>query len=209
MAGELQREGVRPLKFVTINSDDKFFMNNAYKTLLSATLLVNFGDNLIGPFYAVFVERIGGSILDLGYSVTVFSICTGILMIIIGKLSDKLNKELITVVGYALYALGSILYLIISSPWQLFGLQIIFAFGTACLSAPLTVLFAKYIQKGKEGMQWGLEGGGSYIVVGVAVFVGTFIVNHWGFKVLFLTMFTIQVVATIIQARLCFVSKNN
>jgi len=153
-------------------------MNNFYKTLLTATLLANFGDNLIGPFYAVFVEQIGGSILDMGYSVTVFSICTGILMIIVGKLSDKINKELITIAGYALYALGSILYLIISSPWQLFVLQIVFAFGTACLSAPLTALFAKYITKGKEGLQWGLEGGGSYIVVGLAVFFGTFIIHQ-------------------------------
>ncbi|PJE58490.1 MAG: hypothetical protein COU81_00375, partial [Candidatus Portnoybacteria bacterium CG10_big_fil_rev_8_21_14_0_10_36_7] len=83
-------------------------MNNGYKALLSATLLANFGDNLIGPFYAIFVEKIGGSILDMGYSVTVFSICTGILMIIVGRVSDKINKELITIVGYALYALGSI-----------------------------------------------------------------------------------------------------
>lgn len=184
-------------------------MNNTYKILLSATLLANFGDNLIGPFYAVFVEKIGGSILDMGYSITVFSICTGILMIIIGKISDKINKELITIAGYALYALGSILYLVISNPWQLFVLQVVFALGTACLSAPLTALFAKYIQKGKEGMQWGLEGGGSYIVVGISVFIGTLIVNQWGFKPLFLTMFLVQISATLVQTRLYFATKTN
>ena len=182
-------------------------MNNSYKILLSASLLENFGDNLIGPFYAVFVEQIGGSFLDLGYSVTLFSICTGILMIIIGRISDKLNKELITIAGYALYALGSLLYLTISSPWQLFGLQIVFALGTACLSAPLTALFAKYITKGKEGLQWGLEGGGAYIVVGIAVLIGTFMVNQWGFEILFFTMFLIQVSAVIVQTKLYFVTR--
>ena len=184
-------------------------MNNGYKILLTATLLANFGDNLIGPFYAVFVEKIGGSILDMGYSVTVFSICTGILMIIVGKMSDKINKELITIAGYALYALGSILYLLISSPWQLFVLQVVFAFGTACLSAPLTALFAKYITKGKEGLQWGLEGGGSYIVVGIAVFIGTFIVHQWGFKILFLTMFAVQIMAVLVQTKLYFATRKN
>ena len=184
-------------------------MNNGYKILLTATLLANFGDNLIGPFYAVFVEKIGGSILDMGYSVTVFSICTGILIIIVGKLSDKINKELITIAGYALYALGSILYLIISSPWQLFVLQIAFAFGSACLSAPLIALFAKYITKGKEGLQWGLEGGGSYIVVGIAVFIGTFIVHQLGFKILFLTMFAVQIMAVLTQTKLYFATRKN
>lgn len=182
-------------------------MKKSYKILLTASLLANFGDNLIGPFYAVFVEEIGGSILDIGFTVTVFSICTGVLMIIVGKLSDRLNKELVTVFGYGLYALGSFLYLIISSPWQLFVLQVVFAFGTACLAAPLTALFAKHIQKGKEGEQWGFEGGGAFLAVGAASFIGTLIVNQWGFKFLFLTMLIIQISATIIQAQLYFDAK--
>jgi len=182
-------------------------MKKAYKILLTASLLANFGDSLIGPFYAVFVEKIGGSILDIGFTVTVFSMCTGLLMILIGKLSDRLNKELITIFGYGMYALGSLLYLVISSPWQLFFLQIVFAIGTACLAAPLTTLFAKYIQKGKEGAQWGLEGGSSFLAVGVASFIGTLIVSQWGFKILFLAMFAIQISATLVQTRLYFAMK--
>src|SRR3989339_676333 len=145
-------------------------MNKYYKMLLSASLLANFGDNLIGPFYAVFVEKIGGSILDMGYTVTVFSVCTGFLMIIIGRISDKLNKELITIFGYTMYALGSLLYVFISSPWQLFGLQIVFA-------------------------------------VSAVVFIGTFIVDRFGFNVLFISMFCVQVIAVLIQIKLYFTTK--
>jgi len=184
-------------------------MKKEYKILLTASLIANFGDNLIGPFYAVFVEKIGGSILDIGFTVTVFSMCTGILMIIVGKISDKLNKELVAIFGYGLYALGSFLYLIISSPWQLFILQVVFAFGTACLAAPLTALFAKYIQKGKEGEQWGLEGGGSFLAVGAASFIGTLLVSQWGFKILFFTMFVVQVSATLVQTKLYFATRKN
>lgn len=176
-------------------------MRDKYKMLLLATLLINFGDNLIGPFYAVFVAKIGGSLLDLGYTATVFSICTGILMIIVGKISDRLNKELVTIVGYSFYALGTLLYLLISKPWQLFILQVVFAFGTACLSAPLTAVFAKHLTKGKEGLQWGLEGGGGRIMAGLAVLVGTFIIHQWGFRVLFSIMLTIQIIGTLIQIK--------
>lgn len=183
-------------------------MNNAYKILLSASLLANFGDNLIGPFYAVFVKEIGGNILDMGFTVTVFGFCTGIMMILMGKLSDKINKEIITIFGYGCYALGSLLYLIISSPWQLFILQIIFAIGTTCLSAPLSALFAKHINKEKEGEQWGMEKGGSFIAVGVASLLGTLIINEWGFKALFSIMFAIQIIATLIQSRLYFTLQN-
>ncbi len=177
-------------------------MKNGYKILLTASLLANFADNLIGPFYAVYVQKIGGNILNIGFSVAFFSICTGILVIVGGKLSEKINKEIMVIFGYGFFALGTLLYMIISNPWQLFIIQILFALGTVCLSAPLRMLFAEYIQKGKEGVQWGLESGGEHIVVGIAVLIGTFIVRMYGFTVLFSIMFGIQILAMLIQTRL-------
>lgn len=177
-------------------------MNTGYKILLFSSLIANFADNLIGPFYAIFVQKIGGDILDMGYSIGFYSIATGLLIIFVGKISDKIHKELITVIGYLLFALGSIGYLFIAHPWQLFGLQVIFATGTACLSAPLSALFSKFINKQQEGFQWALEGSGSKIVVGLSVLAGTLLVNFVGFPTLFISMFVLQLVAAFIQAKL-------
>lgn len=182
-------------------------MKKEYKILLAASLLANFGGNLIGPFYAVYVKNIGGSILDIGYTTTIFSIGAGCFMILIGKISDKLNKELITIFGYLLYACGSLGYLIIQNPWQLFLLQVIFSFAVACLSAPLSSLYARYINKEQEGLQWGLDNGGTMIVVGLSVFIGTFIVNRWGFNLLFLSMFFIQLFGALFQGKLYLESR--
>jgi MFS family permease len=178
-------------------------MNANYKILLIASLVANFADNLIGSFYAIFVQKIGGDILDIGYTTAFYLIATGFLIIFVGKISDKINKELITIAGYLLGALGSLGYLFVSHPWQLFGLQIIFALGAACLSAPLSALFSKFIDKKQEGLQWALEGGGSKIVVGLSVLVGTALVKFFGFQTLFITMFILQLVATFVQAKLC------
>lgn len=182
-------------------------MRKEYKILLTAALLINFGDNLIGPFYAVFVDRIGGGILDIGYTTTVFSISAGLMMILVGRISDRLNKELVTIFGCYLYALATLGYLLVRSPWQLFLLQVVFALATACLSAPLSALFARFIQKKDEGLQWGLDNGGTMIVVGLAVFVGTFIVSTWGFTTLFITMFLIQMGGASVQTLLYFETK--
>ena len=82
-------------------------MKTQYKILLIVSLLSNFADNLIGSFYAVFVQNIGGTILDIGYSMTIYSILTGLLIIGIGKISDSVNKKAITVIGFLLFALGN------------------------------------------------------------------------------------------------------
>ena len=177
-------------------------MNKGYKILLATSLLSGFADNLIGSFYAVFVQKIGGSILDIGYSITLYSILTGVLIILIGKVSDKINPKTITVLGFIIFAVGNFGYLFISKPYQLFILQIIFALGTACLSAPLSALFARYIQKEKAGLQWALDSGGQKIIIGLSVLIGTFIVSNFGFKVLFITMGTIQLIGAFIQMKL-------
>ena len=177
-------------------------MSFKYKILLVAGLLCNFGENLLGPFYAVFVEKIGGSVLTIGYSHTLYLISSGFLIIVIGKLSDKLNKEWITILGYFLFMISALGYIFISHPWQLFILQIIASIGTACLASPLTSLMSHYINKKDEGFQWALSGGGEKIVIGLAVLVGTYLVKYFGFVVLFITIFIFDTIATILQLQL-------
>lgn len=170
-------------------------MRREYKILLLMALLVNLGDNLIGPFYAIYIQKIGIGLADMGYAAVIFNAVIGLLMIAIGKLSDKLNKEIITVVGYYLFAIGTLGYMVISKSWHLFLLQVIFALAAACLSAPLTALFARYIDKKDEGLQWGLNSGGERIAVAAAVLAGTLIVTRFGFTTLFITMFCVQITA--------------
>ena len=177
-------------------------MNRGYKILLAASLLSGFADNLIGSFYAVFVQKIGGSILDIGYSMTIFSIAAGILIILVGKISDKLNKKYITVFGYLLFSLGNLGFLVITEPYQLFMLQIVFALGVACLSGPMSSLFAQFIEKKNDGFQWSLGSGSSRIVTGLAVLTGTFILSHAGFQALFIIMGALGFIAACIQMKL-------
>jgi len=177
-------------------------MTREYKILLAASFLCNFADNLFGPFYAVFVQKIGGSILTIGYAHTLTLVSTGILIIVAGKLSDSFNKEWVTICGYSLYALGSLGYLFISHPWQLFLLSIVFALGTACLSSPLKTLISHAINKKNEGLQWALAGGGERIILGLSVLIGTMIVKYSGFKILFIIMFILQIIVVLIQLQL-------
>jgi MFS family permease len=177
-------------------------MQIRYKILLIASFICSFADNLIGPFYAVFVQKIGGSILTIGYSYTLTMLATGILIIIIGRLSDTLNKEWVTICGYSLYALGALGYLFVSRPWQLFVLSVVFAIGTACLSSPLQALMSRVISKKQEGLQWALAGGGDKIILGLSVLAGTLIVKYSGFETLFIIMFILQVLAVLVQLQL-------
>lgn len=182
-----------------------------YHYLLAASLIATFADSLFGPLYAVYVQGIGGDILDVGNTVALYSIATGILMLIAGKLADRWSKELLTTIGFAVSAVGTLCYLFIQTPMQLYMLQIVFAVSTALLSAPLSALFAQYIQKEKAGLLWALEGGGGKIVSGVGLLLGTFLTHTFGFATVFVIIFVLQLCATLVQARMCVLSylRNN
>ena len=172
-----------------------------YIYLLGASLLANFADSLFGPLYAVYVQNIGGGVLDIGNSIAIYSITTGVLIIVFGKISDFLSKELLIVLGFALGALGTLSYLIIQTPTQLYLLQIFFALSTALISAPFQAIFAQHINAEKSGLMWALQGGGSKILAGIGILIGTFITYRYGFTAMFLIVFSLQICATLLLTK--------
>ena len=158
---------------------------------------------MFGPLFAVFAEKIGGDILDISWAWATYLIVTGILVIFIGKLSDKqISKEKFMIWGYALNALFTFGYLLVSSPLHLFFIQIGLGIAAALSMPTWEALYSKYEDKKHEGYEWGLAGGEAQIIMGIAMVVGGLIVNYLSFKVLFITMGVVQLVATIYQARI-------
>ena len=105
---------------------DKFNLDSRAKILLYVSLIASFAIGLLGPIYAIFVEEIGGSILDAGIAYAIFSIFTGILIISFG--STKFfarNTKKIVVIGYFILALGNLGYLLVKSPIHLFIVQVV------------------------------------------------------------------------------------
>jgi len=179
-----------------------------YKYLLAASLVSNFGASLFGPLYAVYVEEIGGSLLDIGNTVALYTIMNGILIILFGKLSDNYNKGMFATLGLFIGALCNLGYIFISTPLQLYVLQIGFALSNGILFAPFAALFAKHIDENKSGFLWALEGGGSRILAGIGIMLGVYITHLWGFQTVFIIMFTIQIIATLITGRMWTLSRN-
>ena len=177
-------------------------MKNRYKILLIAGFICNFAENLIGPFYAVYVQKIGGDVLTIGFSTTLYMIVSGILIIIFGKISDLWNKEWLTIIGYSIFAISSVLFIFVTHPWQLFALQMVSAVGSACLTSPLSTLMAHSVSRKSEGLQWALNGGGNKIIIGLSVIIGTFIVKYFGFTILFIVNFVLDAIAVFVQLQL-------
>lgn len=185
-------------------------LNRSTRLLLYGGTLWYLGEGMLGPLFAVFADRIGGDILDITWAWAAYLIVMGLLYIVVGRYSDRhpteeRGKERLMVLGYALNAIFTFAYLLVGSPLELLLVQASLG-AAAALSAPTwDALFSRHLDHEEGGFVWGLAGGYKYIVLGIALLIGGFIVTNFSFTALFLTMGSIQVVAALYQAQILWV----
>ena len=162
------------------------------KILLATNGLYYLSGSMLGPIYALFVEDVGGSLLDASYAFAVFAIAAGITAFISGKYTDKVkDPELIIVAGYLAVALGYFSYMLVGSIWHLFGAQILIGLGGALYSPAFDALYSEKTEKGKTGREWGAWEVMYYAVTAAGALIGGFVATYFGFDVLFAIMGTL------------------
>ncbi len=170
-------------------------MKRELKVLLMISAMFTLAAGLFGPIYAVFVEQIGGNLLDAGGAYAAFSIATGVLILIIGRWEDRVkHTEKLIVVGYLLNVFGFIGYLLIRNPIDLFLVQIVFGISAAVTTPAYDGLYSKLLDRGKYASEWGMWESQYYIVGAIAAVTGGFLAEVYGFAFLFKIMLGISII---------------
>ncbi|PIT92954.1 MAG: hypothetical protein COU06_02540 [Candidatus Harrisonbacteria bacterium CG10_big_fil_rev_8_21_14_0_10_38_8] len=175
-------------------------MKKGLKFLLWSDAWANLALGMLGPIYAIFIEEIGGDILDASWAYFVFMITAGIVMYLVSNWEDSVqHKEKLVSFGYSLTAVGCLGYFFVDSQTGLLIVQIILGLSMAFLSPAFDALYSHYVIKNQEASDWGKWEAMGYIVTAVAAVIGGYIVHIFGFKILFLAMFTAAVIGTLIS----------
>lgn len=174
----------------------KRIFNRALRILLITNGLVLIAGAMLGPIYALFVEKIGGNLLEASMTGGIFALAAGITTLIAGRYADKIkHKEAIVVIGYFVMGIGFLLYTIINSIWFLFFVQILIGTAEAVYSPVFDALYSKHLTRKKSGREWGAYEALQYFAIAIGAVLGGIIVTTLGFNAIFLTM-----------AALCFIS---
>lgn len=180
-------------------------MNKAMKILLGAEAFFTLVTGMIGPLYAIYVEKIGGDILTATAALATFSFVLGGLIYIFGKYQDKINNDkLMIVAGYSIKCIGFLGYIFVTNIIHLFIVEVILAIGYATTYPAYNSLYSKNIDKGKSCSNWGAYEGLTNIVYAVGVLAAGALVTLAGFKTLFVVMFIFSLIGLIVASRLMF-----
>lgn len=166
-----------------------------------------FGEGMLGPIYAIFVNNVGGDVLAAGTAWSIFLFVSGIGIFLMGRIQDryKSDKNFI-LLGYSLTSLGFLLgflgYYFVSNVIQLFLVQAVLGVATTILVPARDSFYTRYLEKRNFASQWAAWEGIWHIVTGAAALAGALIAKMFGFKVLFLSMFALSLIGLAITIQL-------
>ncbi len=168
-------------------------MKRGIKVLLLSDAWITLALGLLGPIYALFVQGIGGDILDASWAYFAFLITSGALIYLMGKWENRVkHREKLIFAGYCLCSVGCFSYIFVSSQTGLVLTQIILGVAEAVMIPAFDALYSDYTEKKEEASEWGDVESLNYIVTAIAALIGGYVASIFGFRVLFMVMFAIS-----------------
>ena len=157
--------------------------------LTVSDVVIGTGLGLFGPIFAVFLaQRIETNnaleIIGIGTSIYLFTRSLGQIPVayLIDKIPGERDDFKILMIGNIVYVLVPILYIFISQPWHLFAIQFFYGLGAALVFPSWYAIFTRHIDKGKEGMEWGMYQTVNDMGTAVAASIGGFVAAFYGFN---------------------------
>lgn len=180
----------------------KKLFNRALRILLLTNGMVLLASAMLAPIYAVFVGEVGGDLLDASFAYGVFAAAAGVASLVIGRVSDRVNKKAVVMLGYLLMGLGFLAYTQVDSVSELLLVQILIGIGEAIYSPAFDALYSAHLDHGKSGSEWGAWESLNYFSITIGAISGGLIVRHFSLDTMFLIMSLLAFLSVLYLLRL-------
>jgi MFS family permease len=166
-------------------------MNIVIKILILSDFIINSVSNLIAPVFAIFIVDMvpGATVAAVGIATALYLICKSVLEVPIGIYVDKKKGEkddfYTAFFGSILSAGVYFLYPAVNAVWHLYALQIILGVSSALSLPGWLGIFSRHLDKKIAAFEWSVYDVFAGVGMALAAFVGAFMVDKWGFDIVF------------------------
>jgi len=144
------------------------------------------GINLLAPIYAIYIKRIGGTLIDAGVSIGIYACLKGVLYLILKNLDEaKYSKKKMIVQGYLIMMVGYSFYLFAAKPIHIYGIQVLLSIGETIIMPSWSTIIAISLEKGKERNLYSRFYGYRSLFEGGAAIIGGIFAMKFGFNTVF------------------------
>ena len=175
-------------------------MHRNIKILLTASILIHSGINLLAPIYAIFIKNIGGTLLDAGITVGFYAVLRGVFYFLLGRLKEsRFSKKAMIAFGYFIFCLGYVGYIFASNITHVLIIQGLLAFGEVVINPSWSAVIATSLTKGKERTIYSDFYGYRSFFEGAGAIAGGILATQAGFHILFGFMAVFALAASILS----------
>jgi predicted MFS family arabinose efflux permease len=168
-------------------------LNQSLRILITVNTGMVFVIGMFAPFYAVFVQKLGGNIAYAGLSWAILLIVTGTLILLFTNLEVKVKEqELLLALGYILRGLVFVSYAFMGSLTQLLFTQVLWGVAAAIGTPAFDAVYQSHTSPSEAISQWGGWEGISSIATGIAALFGGVLIQSFGYNSIFIAMATIS-----------------
>jgi MFS family permease len=156
--------------------------------LLFSMLLSSLGTSVINIALPALVQEFHSSLQNTQWLVLAYLLSNSTFIVVIGKISDRVNKKSLYLIGLSLFAISSFLAVFASHLWMLVLLRALQGLGSAILMSLSVVLLSEFAEKEELPKYMGLIGTMSAVGTAGGPSAGGFLISLFGWKYIFLLM---------------------
>ena len=175
-----------------------------YMTL--ADVLMLSGWELITPIIAVFfTEQVeGGSVALAGLASTTYFLVKSIFQIPIARIIDKRRGEWddykVMIAGSLIITTSAFLYTMVSLPWHVIAIQVLYGFGGALTYPSWLAIFTRHVDRQEMGFEWSLYYTATDLGAAFTAGLGGLLAATFGYNLVFLIVGVLSLVGTFFLA---------
>jgi len=150
-----------------------------------ASSIISFASGLLGPFYVVYLQKIGGSIENLGAAFGLMIVTQSLVSLFVGKYSDVLGRKPFLILATYLTSGIVFAYTLINTLVELYLLQILLGAVDATHATVSTAFLGDITKRSKRGLQIGKYNAIIGVFSGLSMILSGMLVPKFGFQIIF------------------------
>lgn len=121
----------------------------------------------------------------LGWVALAFTLSTGMFLVPLGKLADRLGRTAMFVYGIWIFTAASFLLAVASYPWMVIALRAVQGLGGAMFFVTVLAILVSAYPPEESGKVLGIHVASTYAGLSVGPFIGGLLTQHFGWRSIF------------------------
>jgi MFS family permease len=170
--------------------------------LHALTFLATLGYGIMIPTLSVHAHSLGANHAEVGFIVSAFAAAQMLTQIPMGRLSDRIGRVQLVVIGFVCVAVAATLYNFASTPFQFIVLQALAGVGSGCLWPPLMAMLTDSTSTSERGRIMGTFNTMFFLGIGLGPLAGGFIASYFGR----IAVFNVWAAVALLGALMCWLA---